>query len=114
MGYTIIKEYTRFPISDEDKVFEKMMTHPNFSFPDKQKLDSVHQIIDYVINSSANFISPPKVADEDDEFKCEDVAAVLKGDFKRQVKKNVIRLLEKSDKLRIIDNELIKNRKVEI
>ena len=57
-----------------------MYEHPNFKV-NHPPPGVTREAIQWVLDSAANFISPPKEDDENDEFACEYVAEVLRGDF---------------------------------
>ena len=62
-----------------------MDEHPMFDLPEFPDVsidkDSTRAVVEWTAKSIAEFISPPKDDDEDNDFACEDVAAAIRGHF---------------------------------
>jgi len=73
-------------IPNEIRVID-LTTHVNYKHTDPVKGDS---IIEYTLRCAAHLVSPPMEDDEDNEFKCTDIAVqilLLEEDIARKWKK---------------------------
>jgi hypothetical protein len=67
--------------------YELLKGHPNFRFPELPNYFDLEDIVEFVLDSAANLVSPPKVDGENDEFSCESLAEVFKYELKSEVTK---------------------------
>ena len=62
---------------------DNLADHPYFKVPEAPELQvdrgTARAIIEWTLLATAEFISPPKEEDEDNEFPCEDIAGAIRG-----------------------------------
>jgi hypothetical protein len=66
--------------------YDKLSLHENFEFPEPPRDDSAAAVVDYVLESAARLISPPKVEHEDEHFRCDDIAQALRKQLRDEIR----------------------------
>ena len=69
----------------------RLLRHPGFSIPVPPVTDAdanaFNAIVDWVLECVARFVSPsPKEDNENEEFKCEDLARAIREDLRKVLK----------------------------
>lgn len=59
--------------------------HPNFNAPSDPRRFTDAALISYVVDYCAAFVSPKKVAGENEEFSCQAVAGAMKKLLKKEI-----------------------------
>lgn len=63
----------------EEATHHRLIRHPNFRLPRKPKKSAPPEAwIEWALEAAARYVSPPKVLNEHDEFRCEDIADALR------------------------------------
>jgi hypothetical protein len=69
--------------SSQKKTPKVLKLHPNLNIPDPPEDRSEESLINYILESAARFVSPPKVQGEDVEFLCDDLARAIREDLRK-------------------------------
>jgi hypothetical protein len=79
MGYSInqLEQLQKQRARGVERTHEALRFHPNFRFPDAPADDRA-ALVEFVLEAVARFVSPPKIASEDEEFACEDIANAIR------------------------------------
>jgi hypothetical protein len=56
-----------------------LLQHPNFQLPPPPTSGDPAALIQWACDSCATFVSPPKLDGENEEFRCDDIAAELRN-----------------------------------
>lgn len=75
-----------------------LTTHPNFEIPTPPSLGLDQREIflagmRWALECAANMVSPPKISGENDEFRCEEVAASIRGPLRGILTSEVLKVL---------------------
>ena len=75
-------------------VLQDPLKHPNFSMPalpasSKDSPGTFLAGVEWALQAAANYVSPPKVDGEDEEFACEDLASAIRGPFREHLRQAV-------------------------
>ena len=57
---------------------QRIERHMNFEYPELEGL-TPDEVVHFVVETIARFVSPPKFAGEDEEFSCEDLAGAIRA-----------------------------------
>ena len=64
----------------------RLTRHPNFKIKEVPDVSAggrdIEKIIDWVLESASDLVSPPKKDGENNEFRCDDVASALRNHLK--------------------------------
>lgn len=71
-GYTVSKKVS------VGEIHRTLVQHLNFEIPQPPLNATPKQAAEFILESVARYLSPPKIKDEDNEFECLDIANAIR------------------------------------
>ncbi|HWT01172.1 MAG TPA: hypothetical protein VN256_13065 [Pyrinomonadaceae bacterium] len=66
-------------------VHKSLRLHPNFEFPEPPETPFHDELVEFITETVARYLSPPKVEGENEEFACVDVASAIRNHLKPEI-----------------------------
>lgn len=86
-GYKVMnaKEARKESVLSVKSTHQTLRAHPKIQFPPAPKDASSYEAVEWALKCVAEYLSPRKLSDEDNEFACKDLAKAIKGPLLKEL-----------------------------